>query len=70
MCWAGKGYPAEDKYTALFNKAVDAYRAIEDNGTAQYAIGLMEAYATVTGDTYSNVHKLVDLAARETVAYG
>jgi hypothetical protein len=24
----------------------------------------------VTGDTYSNVHKLVDLAARETVAYG
>jgi hypothetical protein len=70
MCWAGSGYPAEDKYTALFNKAVDAYRAIQDTGTSQFATGLMVAYAMVTGDVYSNVHKQVDLAARETVASG
>ena len=48
--WAGRGYPEDDKFTALFDAAVDALTKVHDMGTSQYCAGLIHAYALVTGD--------------------
>ena len=66
--WAGSGYPAEDKFTALFNAAVDALTKVHDMGTSQYCAGLIHAYALVTGDAYHVVWNQIAKAAQELVA--
>ena len=50
--WAGRGYPEDDKFTALFDEAVRAFLEINDLGTSQYCAGLIHAYALVTGEAY------------------
>ena len=66
--WAGRGYPEDDKFTALFDAAVEALTKVHDMGTSQYCAGLIHAYALVTGDPYHVVWNQVAKAARELVA--
>ena len=66
--WAGQGYRADDKFTVLFNEAVDAFLKVHDMGSSQYCAGLIHAYALVTGDAYHVVWDQVSRAARDLVA--
>ena len=68
MNWAGQGYPDDDKFTTLFDAAVDALTKVSDLGTSQYCAGLIHAYALVTGDPYHVVWNQVSRAARDLVA--
>ena len=70
MCWAGKGYPAEDKYTVLFHELVEAYADLgRQKQPFEFGVyrGLLRAYILLTGDDERDVEHRVADAAREPV---
>ncbi len=70
MCWAGKGYPADDKFTVLFHELVEAYADLGRQAEPfEFGIyrGLLRAYSQLTGDSEAVVEQRVADAAREPV---
>lgn len=70
MCWAGKGYPADDKFTVLFHELVEAYQLDrEQKQPFEFGVyrGLLRAYILLTGDSETVVEQRVADAAREPV---